>query len=96
MAATTPSERTINIVVLEYKATHLLVATSPDLPGLYVAARSEEQIIKEVPDAVRELLEAEGAVVRTVTAKPKGTVPHGFEVREIVASAWTEGLAEVA
>jgi len=85
----------IEITIHEHRVTHLLVATSTNMPGLYVAARSVDQIRREIPEAIRELLEAEGRTVVSVTADEPPTRPDGFEVRSMSASALVDDLAHV-
>lgn len=80
-------ERKINIVVKEHRKTHLLLATSVDLPGLMIAARSEEQLDREIPAAIREVLEAQGKIVLSVTAESPQGVSSGFIHRTIAAHA---------
>ncbi len=53
-------KRQFRIGVLQHKGTDLLIATSEDLKGLMVHARTEEELEERIPEAIRELLEAEG------------------------------------
>lgn len=80
--------RTIRIQLVVNRDTGLLVALSDDLRGLVVAARSEEEVEQQIPGAIRELLEAEGRTVLSVTAEtePKD-LPRGFSSASIIASA---------
>ena len=80
-------EREIRLEVIEHKQTHLLVATSHNLPGLMVAARSEEQLEREVPIAIREVLEAEGSIVISVSAVPQPEHERDFQRHSMIASA---------
>ena len=50
----------ITINVLMNKKSGLLVAVSDDLKGLYVHARSEEELHERLPVAIRSILEADG------------------------------------
>ena len=59
----------IRIDLAVHAKTRLLLATSEDLRGLMVAGRSEEQIIRELPEAIREVLEAEGKHVVSVAPR---------------------------
>lgn len=88
-------ERLIDVAIQEHKVTHLLVATSKSMPGLYVAARSVEQIRRELPGAIRELLEAEGNVVHSVSADQEASNPTGFQDWNLVASALMDDFAHV-
>lgn len=85
--------RRLEITIHEHKVTHLLIATCTQMPGLYVAARSAEQIVRELPGAIRELLEAEGKTVISVTTEEPTRMPSGFEVRTLVANALVDELA---
>jgi hypothetical protein len=80
--------RTIRVHLVRNTTTGLLVAMSQDMKGLMVAARSEEQIEEELPGAIREILEAEGRRVLSVTAAPDPVgLPPGFSPFNMVASA---------
>lgn len=59
-------ERIINVHVLINKRTGLLLAESDDLPGLHVVARDEAQLMERVPEAIRLIMEADGASGVTV------------------------------
>jgi hypothetical protein len=78
----------IQVHLVENRKTGLLVALSDELKGLMVAARSEEQIEAELPDAIREILEASGYHVLSVTAEPgpRGLPPE-FSSPLLIASA---------
>jgi siroheme synthase (precorrin-2 oxidase/ferrochelatase) len=80
--------RTIRVNVVRNVKSGLLVALSPDMKGLMVAARTEEQIEEELPGAIQEMLEAAGHRVISVTAEPdpKG-LPAGFSTTGLIASA---------
>ena len=82
------SVREIRVQLVANRETGLLVALSDDMKGLMVAARSEEEIERELPDAIREILEAEGNTVLSVTAEagPRG-LPAGFSSTAMIASA---------
>jgi len=58
--------RDIRVYIVGNRQTGLLVALSDDMKGLMVAGRTEEQIELELPDAIREILEAEGHRVTSV------------------------------
>lgn len=80
--------RTIRVHLVRNTNTGLLVALSPDMKGLMVAARSEDQIESELSGAIRELLEAQGHRVLSVTAEPDPVgLPRGFSTASIVANA---------
>ena len=82
--------RTVEITVSihEHRNTGLLVATSSDLPGLVIAARSEEQIEHELPEAIREVLKARGEKIAHVTAtRTLRREPDNFSRRSFVSSA---------
>ena len=77
----------IRIQVSEHAKTHLLVATSDNLPGLVLAARSIEQLEEEFPGAIREVLEAMGKVVISVSDETAENFSQGFLKRSYIASA---------
>lgn len=83
--------RTIRINVIENRTTHLLVALSPDLPGLMLAARTEDQIERELSDAIKEVLEAEGRIVLSVTMEAAERLPADFVRHAMVANAELAG-----
>jgi hypothetical protein len=80
--------RTIRVQLVVNRDTGLLVALSDDLKGLVIAAASKEEVEQQIPGAIRELLEAEGRTVLSVTAEvePKD-LPSGFSSASIIASA---------
>jgi hypothetical protein len=80
--------RQIRVQVVENRQTGLLVALSDDLKGLMLAARTEGQIEEELPGAIREMLEAAGHNVLSVTTEPdpKG-LPSEFSSSILIASA---------
>ncbi len=61
-----PIEKTIRIKVLEHQRTDLLMAFSPDMPGLVVHGRSAGELEEKIPGALKDLLEAQGFVVEHV------------------------------
>jgi hypothetical protein len=78
----------IEIKVLTHRDTGMLAAYSPDLKGLLVMGRSEEDIARDLPGAVREILEAQGKQVVTVEATKKTGEPLGeWAPAAFVASA---------
>ncbi len=87
MSVSRVEERTIKIVVKEHRKTHLLLAKSEDLPGLMVAARSEDQLDRELPSAIREVLEAQGNVVLSVTMDAANDFSGEFIQRTVSAHA---------
>lgn len=80
--------RRIKVEVVEHRSTHLLVAYSKDMPGLTVAARSLDQLIREIPGAIKEMLEAEGKTgVVVETHEDDEDLPASFFRRSVVAKA---------
>jgi len=61
-------ERTIRITLRRHEATGQLAATSDDLRGLVVFGETITEIADKLPKVVRELLEADGLEVNSVTA----------------------------
>ena len=80
--------RIIRVNLIKNIKSGLLVALSPDMKGLMVAAKTQKQIASELPDAIREMLEAEGHPVLSVTAEsdPK-ELPPGFSSSSMIANA---------
>lgn len=50
----------ISVEIVKHRGSDLLVGISDDMRGLYVHGRSYEEVESRIPDAIRELLEAEG------------------------------------
>jgi hypothetical protein len=81
-------ERTIRITLRKHDTTPLLAATSDDLHGLIVFGRTWQEIAEELPVAIRELFEAMGYEVISVTAMPDERVSRaGFGPPAFVANA---------
>lgn len=67
----------IHVHVLKHQDTGLLMAVSDDLPGLIVHGRSEAELETRIPNAIRDLLEASGGYVESVTMeRDKRHVPE--------------------
>lgn len=64
---------TIRIEIMTHRPSGLMVAVSPDMPGLYVHGDSEEEIKGRVPVAVQALIDADKMLA---ARKPK--LPDGF------------------
>lgn len=85
--------KTIRIRIVEHRDSGLLVALSEDLKGLMVPGRSDNEIAKKLPDAVREILEAEGNKVISVTADTNDNhLPPIFMARDFIANAQIEAV----
>jgi len=68
---------TIRITVMLHQKSGLMVAISPDVPGLYVHGKSEEDIKERIPIAVEALRDAD----RMLAAQaPK--LPEGFSAKK--------------
>lgn len=73
------SAKDFRINVVQHKSSDLLVALSPDLPGLMVPGRSVNEIEERLPAAMQELLEARGfKVVRIETTPENDHLPEAF------------------
>jgi hypothetical protein len=71
--------RTINIQTLRHKDTGLLIALSDDLKGLYVHARTMDDLLSRIPVAIRDILEADGFRVLDVSeVSPPPEAKAGF------------------
>lgn len=51
----------VTIDVHQHGQSGLLIATSPELSGLYVHGRSDDELAQRIPYAIKALLEALGA-----------------------------------
>jgi len=89
-------ERTrIYVHVLEHKATGLLMAVSDSMPGLVIHGHSPEEIESKLPGAVRDLLEAEGHRVVSITVEPDDrTADTGFGPPAFIANASLAAMAQ--
>ena len=67
MAGVSVEKRSIRIYLFEHKATGLLAAFSDDLHGLVVHGRSEDEIREKLPGAIRDLADAHGKEVVSLT-----------------------------
>ncbi len=56
----------ITTQVIRHSETGLFVALSDEMKGLYVHARSEEELLERIPVAIRDLLEADGFAVAEI------------------------------
>lgn len=80
------SKLQIRIRVAKHKDTGLLMAMSDDLYGLTIHARTAEEIRSQLAGAIRELLEAQGHTVISVTAENDDRFT-GADVPAFVANA---------
>lgn len=80
-------ELSINVRVVEHKSSKLLIAMSNDLPGFYIAAQSEDQIEREIEGAIRQVLEAQGKNVISITTEVSTDLPDGFLRHAMIANA---------
>src|SRR5437667_9384574 len=67
MADTDVEERRFRIYLFEHKVTGLQAAFSDDLHGLVVHGRSEDEIREKLPGAIRDLVDAHGMEVVSLT-----------------------------
>lgn len=87
-------QREFRIEVVRNKNTDLLIGMSPDHKGFYVTARSEEELERKLPTAIRELMEAEGhRNVRVETVSDEGLSEAGFWPGEYTANVDYEAVA---
>jgi hypothetical protein len=52
--------RLITIQTIRHRDTGLIVATSDEMRGLYVHARTDADLLERIPIAIRDILEADG------------------------------------
>jgi len=80
--------RAINIHVARHAKTGMLMATSPEMSRLMVAAVSEAELEMLLPDVIRSLLEADGLKVIEVTLETdQAGLPPGFTAVSHIANA---------
>lgn len=71
------TEQIIIVEIVRHKGTGLLVGTSEQLKGLYVHARSIEDLERRIPLAIKDLIEADGeSTVRVVPVEDD--IPEAF------------------
>lgn len=87
MGQTEMTTRTFRIDVAQHKTTGLLMAFSRDLKGLLVPGHSEEELAQRLPDAIREILEAQGNTVVSVRAERDPAIPSEFIASSFMANA---------
>jgi hypothetical protein len=81
-------ERTIRITLRRHETTGQIAATSEDLRGLVIFGETVAEIADKLPTVIRELLEADGLVVSSVTAVEDDRFSRaGFGPPVFVASA---------
>jgi hypothetical protein len=89
MAST--KSRAIRIQARLSRSTGLIACYSDDFPGLLVVGKTQEEIGRKLPGAVRELLEARGHRVLKLAVSdddaPADFGPPGFMVYTVVAEA---------
>lgn len=80
--------REIHVYVLQHKRNDLMVAISPELRGLVLHGRSSEEIERTLPGAVRDLLEAEGNKIASLTVRRDDRIADaGFGPPPFIADA---------
>jgi hypothetical protein len=62
--------RRFQIMTVRHETTGLLMAVSPDMPGLMVHAHSHEELEKKIPGRIRDLLVADGYEVLSLEVGP--------------------------
>lgn len=79
MKGAVQADMLISINIAVHRDTRLLVATSPELKGLVVHARSQDEMNSRIPQAIKALLEAQGHTVESVSpADDEQTLPDFF------------------
>lgn len=73
-------EKLIEINIIRHKETGMYLAYSDDMKGLYVHARSMAELNERVPIAIRDIYEAAGQPVESVSPlREDGLEELGFE-----------------
>jgi len=57
----------IRVNIAQTGETNFMIAFRDDLPGLFVPGRSREEIRKKLPEAIKEILEANGHAGKNIT-----------------------------
>lgn len=74
------ADKLINIDILRHGENGLYVAFSDDLRGLYVHGRTVAELNERIPVAIRDILEASGRKVESVTPVDEdGLESTGFD-----------------
>ena len=82
------ANRFISVKIVRHKTTGLMVGISEDLKGLMIAGHTEAEIEAKIPDAVKDLLEASGERVISVTMQPDdAAMSEEFISATLVANA---------
>lgn len=68
--------KSITISTVQYRGSDLLMAFSDDLPGLLVPGRTQDELKRKLPDAIREIFEAQGCQVISVTTTWDPVLPQ--------------------
>jgi hypothetical protein len=82
-----PVERAVRVYVLQHKRSDLMAAISPDLEGLVVHGRSEDEIERKLLGRVRDLLQAEGHQVISLKLKKDERIAEAGFIPPYIASA---------
>jgi hypothetical protein len=80
-------------------ASGLLLAQSPELPALMVPAQSIDEMLKRIPESIKEILEFTRARVASVTFEEdasNASFPRGFLPVTWFASTEIEAARQVA
>lgn len=74
------NEKLIEINIIRHKDTGMYLAYSDDMKGLYVHARTMNELNERVPVAIRDIYEAAGHPVQSVEpVDDDGVEDFGFE-----------------
>jgi hypothetical protein len=68
----------IRVRLATHEATGLMIATSPDVPGLIVHGRNRAEIDARIPEAVRALVAAD----KKLAEKQARGLPRGFAIQD--------------
>lgn len=82
------SERKYRLTIAEHELTKRLIATSEDMPHLFVHGKTIEEIRTRAPRVIERVLKAQGARVAQVTLEPKApTAPTHFVTKTFTVVA---------
>ena len=79
----------VNVEVVRHAKTGLFVATSPDLPTMFVHGRSDDEVLQNVVEAIKTILEAQAE--QSFGVSPQGEPKWSFD--KLIASFSAEPIA---
>jgi predicted RNase H-like HicB family nuclease len=75
----------IRVTIATHRASGLMIAVSPDVPGMYVHGKSKEEIEARIPIAIEALCAADRQLASQGPKLPEGFLPEKTYELELVA-----------